>query len=437
VSAPSRNARAAAAGVIAAVLGKGESLATALAPALARVPAADRALVQELCYGTLRWHLRLDALLSRLLSRGLKPADLDLRALLLTGLYQLLYMRVPSYAAVTETVDAVRALGKGWAAGLANGVLRNAQRRADELTAQVDRDDSAALAHPRWLLDALRADWPEDVAQVTEANNTRPPMTLRVNLRRQSRDDYAARLAAAEFPCRALPEVASALTLERPVDVAALPGFADGCASVQDAAAQLAAVLLEPETGQRVLDACAAPGGKTAHILEHAPDLATVVAVDIDAPRLDRVRENLERLGLQAQLCAGDAAVPEGWWDGVPFERILLDAPCSATGVIRRHPDIKTLRRADDLQALTRTQARLLDALWPLLAPGGMLLYATCSVLKRENTDQIDAFLRRQPDAAERAVDVPWARACEHGSQILPGDAGMDGFYYARLVKAQ
>ncbi len=436
MSAAARNARAAAAGVIAAVLGKGESLSTALAPALVRVPAADRPLVQELCYGTLRWQLRLDAILKRLLKRGLKASDLDLRALLLVGLYQLIYMRVPPYAAVTETVNAVRALGKPWAAGLANGVLRNAQRQADRLTAEVDRDETAALSHPRWLLDALRADWPGQFAQVVEAANARPPMTLRVNLRRQRREAYMGRLAEAGHTCRPVAEVASALTLDKPVDVAALPGFADGCASVQDAAAQLAAFVLDARAGDRVLDACAAPGGKTAHILEHAPDLAALVAVDIDAERLGRVRENLDRLGLQAALQAGDAADTGTWWDGVPFQRILLDAPCSATGVIRRHPDIKALRRAGDLDALTATQARLLDALWPLLAPGGMLLYATCSVLKRENTDQVDAFLRRHADAAERPIDAAWGHACGHGRQILPGDAGMDGFYYARLVKA-
>jgi len=432
-----RKPRAAAARAVRAVLEQGRSLSDCLPPLLDALPVRDRGLAQELAYGTLRWYRRLDALLDTFLDKPLKRKDGDLRALLLVGLYQLLYLDTPAHAAVNETVAAVPG-SKRWARGLVNGVLRSAQREADARLEALDDNAGVRLSHPDWLLEAWRRDWGDALAErIAAANNARPPMVLRVNRRRMSRDDYLARLVVAGIEARALPEP-DAVQLARPLPVAELPGFAEGEVSVQDAAAQWAAELLEPAPGQRVLDACAAPGGKTAHIAEREPGLAALVALDVDAERLGRVRDNLQRLGLVADCVQGDAAQPGDWWDGQPFDRILLDAPCSATGVIRRHPDIKWLRRASDIEALARTQAVMLDALWPLLAPGGMLLYATCSTLRSEDDCQLTAFLDRTPAARIRPVGQPAEAEVTQGWQLLPGEGlppGHDGFYYARLER--
>ncbi len=427
------NPRALAARVLVKVLDEGRSLSTALPPALEQAAPADRALLQALCYGSLRWQPRLEALLGQLLQQPLKAREREVHALLLLGLFQLLEMDLPQHAAVDTTVEAARALKKEWAVRLVNGVLRNFLRRRETLLAALEADPVAAFAHPRWLVQALREAWPDDWQRVLAANNARAPMTLRVNRRRLARTDYLARLAEAGIEAEAHPHAPDALVLATPCDVHALPGFDDGLVSVQDAAAQLAADLLDLRPGQRVLDACAAPGGKTGHMLEREAGLSEVVALDADAGRLRRVDENLQRLGLAATLLAADAGDPEAWWDGRPFDRILLDAPCSATGVIRRNPDIKALRRADDIGALASEQGRLLDALWPLLAHDGMLVYATCSVLPAENHRQVAAFLARRDDAEERPIGASWGRACVHGRQILPGAAEMDGFYYACL----
>lgn len=428
--------RVAAARTLAAVLGDRRSLDSALPDGLGGLAqGADRALLQELCYGVVRWHGRLEAVARRLLRKPFKRRDGDVHALLLVGLYQLIYLRIPAYAAVTETVAASRALGKPWAAGLLNGVLRNYQRHAQELLRATDAGDVAAFSHPHWLLERLRQDWPQHWRAIAAANNERAPMTLRVNACRQSRAEYELALQAEDLAAHSVDYAADGLVLEQAVDVGRLPGFAAGAVSVQDGAAQLAADLLDPGAGMRVLDACAAPGGKTAHMLERANGLAAMLAVDIDAERLRRVSDNLARLELKADLRQGDAAHPQTWWDGRSFERILLDAPCSATGVIRRHPDIKLLRRDQDIDALATRQAAMLDALWPLLTPGGMLLYATCSVLRAENVQQVSRFLLQHADAQESPIDAAWGHACEHGRQILPGQHGMDGFYYARLEK--
>jgi 16S rRNA (cytosine967-C5)-methyltransferase len=429
-------ARVAAAKVIAAVHG-GRSLSAELPMALQQVPSRDRPLVQELCYGVLRWFPRLEALAARLLSRKLKARDRDVQALILAGLYQLLHMRLAAHAAVDETVKAARALGKPWAAGLVNAVLRGFLRERERLTEELDRGDEAvALAHPRWLYERLRADWPQEYRAVLEANNAHPPMVLRVNRLKTERPDYLRRLEEEGHRAQPAPYTEDGVVLERPVDVTNLPGFSEGWVSVQDGAAQLAAPLLGAQPGARVLDACAAPGGKAGHILEREPSVE-LTALDMDGARLLRVQENLARLGLSACSVQGDATAPAGWWDGRPYAAILLDAPCSATGVIRRHPDIKLLRRAEDIAALAEVQQRILEALWALLEPGGhVLLYATCSVLREENEQQIARFLAAHPDARERSVEAPWGRACRHGRQILPGEAGMDGFYFALLEKA-
>ena len=381
-------------------------------------------------FGALRWHQRLEWQTARLLTKPLKPGQLELGALLEVGLLQLQEMRIPEHAAVSATVDAAALLGSRDAASLVNAVLRRFQRERAALDAALAADDEARLSHPRWLLEQLAHDWPDDWQRICAANNSPAPMWLRVNERRTTRGDYLARLKAAGFGARADEEVATAIVLDAPQPVDVLPGFAAGDASVQDVAAQRAAGFLDLAPGQRVLDACAAPGGKTGHILESCPGLDEVWALDRDARRLARVRANLDRLQLPARLVAGDATRPEGWWDGRPFDRILLDAPCSAVGVIRRHPDIKVLRRPEDVARAVVLQSRLLRALWPLLAPRGRLVYATCSVLRSENDAQIAAFL-----STAEASEGP-GTAQLSGCQSLPGDADGDGFYYACLLKS-
>jgi 16S rRNA (cytosine967-C5)-methyltransferase len=432
------NPRAIAARIIDQVC-QGRSLSQAL-DEIPSVASAQRPLIQEIGYGTLRDYPRLSRLAEGLLKKPLKTKDGDLHALLLVGLYQLTAMRVPVHAAVSETVAATTALKKPWARGLVNGVLRNFLRHREQCLASLETDETAHWAHPRWLIDAIREAWPGQWQAILAANNRRPPMCLRVNTARIDVDEYLARLVAADCPARRRGFAPAAVELERPVDVSELPGFARGQVSVQDEAAQLAAGLLQLAPGQRVLDVCAAPGGKTGHILETAE--VELVAVDVAPVRLEKVAENLTRLGQRAQLIAGDATRPAAWWDGRLFDRILLDVPCSATGVIRRHPDIKLLRRPADIQTLLTLQTHILDATWPLLRPGGILLYATCSVLPQENAQQVMAFVARQTDAQALTIDAGWGHAVEIGRQILPGDnvganeaGGMDGFYYACLTK--
>ncbi|MCP5142613.1 MAG: 16S rRNA (cytosine(967)-C(5))-methyltransferase RsmB [Chromatiales bacterium] len=424
--------------VVADILRGRSSLSALLPPALARLgDARDRGLLQELAYGTLRHQPRLAFLARQLLQKPLKERDQDIQALILLGLYQLREMRVPEHAALSATADAAREFGKEWAVSLINAVLRNYQRGADALNAKAADDQAAQLGHPVWLLKRLREDWPEHWRGIVAHGNQSPPLTLRVNLRRGDVASYHARLAKADIESSLNPHAAAALTLDRAVDVDLLPGFREGDASVQDAAAQLVPGLMNLEPGQRVLDACAAPGGKTGHLLEAAD--VDLLALDIDAQRTERIRENLDRLRLHADIRVGDAAAPDTWWDGKPFDRILLDAPCSGSGVIRRHPDIKVLRRAADIPSLAERQGRLLNALWPTLAPGGELLYVTCSVLNAENSAVTEAFLAHHDDAEARPIDAEWGHAQPVGRQTLPGehgdDWGMDGFYFARLRK--
>mgnify|MGYP001818303418 FL=1 len=430
------DARACAARAVHAVTAHGRSLADALPEAMHKeTDSRQRALIQELSYGTLRWYFRLDVLLQQLLKKPLKQRDADIRCLLLTGLYQLSQLAMPQRVAVNETVQATKALQKDWARGLVNGVLRNYQRQAEALEGRVDNTVEFRFAHPQWLAQMLQADWPDAWQAVLDANNERPPFSLRINPQRLTREEYLEELVARSLEARSLPHTATGILLARPVPVESLPGFAEGFVSVQDGAAQLAAGLLDANPGQRVLDACAAPGGKTAHILESTPNVAHLTALDIDARRLERIDENLSRLALRATLQQGDAGEPSAWWDGLQYDRILLDAPCSATGVIRRHPDIKVLRQPEDVATLVSRQAHMLRALWPLLSPGGMLLYCTCSVLSDENSRQIESFLGSKTGATELPIDAAWGRECAHGRQVLPGDNEMDGFYFACLRK--
>ena len=441
------NVRAAAAQVLADVVRKGKSLSQVLPIASEKlVEKSESALLQEFCYGVLRQYYGLQAYTDLLLKKPFKDKDADIYCLLLIGLYQLMYMRIPEYAAVTETVNASRALKKNWASGLLNAVLRNFQREQDSLSEKINQMDSALYAHPDWLLQQIRSDWPENWRAIVDSNNHRAPMSLRVNIHRHKRDEYGRQLVATEIPFSNAIHADAGIILKQPVDIEQLPGFFDGSVSVQDTAAQLAATLLDVGKGMRVLDACAAPGGKTAHILELEPQLEKLVAVEIDPARMVRVSENLQRLSLEnlslgnsdstVSLLQGDASRPETWWDNQSFDRILLDAPCSATGVIRRHPDIKLLRRAEDIKELAKRQAQMLDSLWPLLKAGGMLLYSTCSIMRRENDYQIQDFLKRQPDARERIIQADWGHTCDVGRQIFPGeDDDMDGFYYVCLEK--
>ncbi|MFJ4458181.1 16S rRNA (cytosine(967)-C(5))-methyltransferase RsmB [Pseudomonas sp. NPDC089392] len=429
------NPRLAAARALAAVLSGKASLNSSLPAQLDKVDERDRGLTQDLAFGTARWQPRLDLLAAQLLQKPFKAADADVQALLLVGLYQLFYTRIPAHAAIGETVGCADKLKKPWAKGLLNAVLRRAQREGEELLAGMERDPVVRTAHPRWLQKSLKAFWPEQWEAICAANNAHPPMILRVNRRHHSRDAYLALLTEAGVGASACQYSRDGIVLAEACDVRGLPGFAEGWVSVQDEAAQLSADLLELAPGQRVLDACCAPGGKTCHLLEAEPGLAHMTAIDLEAKRLTRVRENLDRLQLDAELIACDARDTANWWDGKPFQRILLDAPCSATGVIRRHPDIKLTRQADDIPALATLQGELLDALWPTLEVGGMLLYATCSSLPTENTEVIDAFLARTPGARELDLATEAGLRQPHGRQLLAQEGGHDGFYYAKLIK--
>ena len=429
------NIRAVAARTLQKVSYQGESLSDALqhSSVLALAP-ADRAWVQNACYGCVRWHGRLGAILRQLLAKPMKASDRDIECLLRLGLYQLLYQRTPDHAAVHETVQAVRGLKKQWASKLVNGVLRGFLRQRESLLAEIEQVPTARYSFPPWLTAAIQQAWPADWEAILQASNEHPPLTLRVNTLQTQSAHYLQVLQTAGLPATATVHAAQGVELQTAVPVKELPEFDAGHVSVQDAAAQQAAALLPCQAGQRVLDACAAPGGKTCHLLERYPDI-DLVALDSSATRLIQVHENLTRLGLEATVKAADAAELDCWWDGQAFDCILLDAPCSATGVIRRHPDIKLLRKQKDVAVLQQEQAKLLSKLWQTLQPGGYLLYATCSILPEENNLQVEAFLRDHTDAIHCNIDVAWGRALSVGRQILPGEAGMDGFYYALLQK--
>ena len=430
--------RAVAAEVVDAVANGGQSLTVAIAENEQRLAAGDRPLLRMLCYGSLRNYWQLQDWIGQLLKTPLRKRDRVVNALLAVGLYQITEMRIPDHAVVSETVEAVRALRRPKLAGLMNACLRRFVR--DGIAATAAKEDTVKWSHPRWLIDRVRTDWPQDWQAVLGANNDRAPMFLRVNALRTTAHDYLACLSAVDIGAELVDGCPNALRLSEPRPVEELPGFFDGDVSVQDAAAQLAAPWLLRGIEGPVLDACAAPGGKSGHLLEVGGPGITLTAVDSDESRVPGIEENLARLGLPATIIAGDASNPEEWWDGEPFSAILLDAPCSASGVIRRHPDIKLLRRESDIGRLARLQAAILGALWPLLAPGGRLLYVTCSVLAAENDEVVGAFLKNVADAGEDDVlpnnnirDLMRRKAC--GYQILPGTAGMDGFYFAALTK--
>jgi 16S rRNA (cytosine967-C5)-methyltransferase len=393
----------------------------------------DRALLMALLSEGSRWWLRFDAAIDGLLEKPLRHKDPAIHALLVLGLVQLEILQLQDYAAVAATVEATRSLKRPQLAGLVNAVLRRWQRERETLNARLDAKPQTRHAHPAWLADALARDWPQQAEAVMLADNGEPPLMLRVNRQRSERQSMIERLQAAGHAASAHPWLADALVLPHSTDVTRLPGFEDGAFAVQDGAAQVAADLADLHDGLRVLDACAAPGGKACHLLERAA--IDLTALEIDASRAERIRQNLMRLRLDAKLVIGDAGAPAGWWKRQPFDRILIDAPCSATGVLRRRPDVRLHRRESDIAAMHAQQQRILSALWPLLAPGGRLVYITCSVLRAENEAIVKAMLAAHADAQAVEFSLPVGQAASVGWQILPGDGDLDGMYYAVLRK--
>lgn len=427
--------RAAAAQVISQILGAKGSLSSLLPTISTKIADNDRALLQELCFGTCRFYPQLHAYTECLLDKPLRAKDADVQALLLLGLYQLLHTRIPDHAAIGETVEVTRDIKKPWATKLVNGVLRSFQRDKHKIDDLLAENRAFSSNHPAWMEAMISKCWPEQFDALIAANNQHPPFSLRLNIHKIARDNYLQLLRDMGISASPTPFSPYGITLEQACDPRKLPHFAEGWLSVQDEAAQLSADLLELSANMRVLDACSAPGGKTGHLLEVAPTLK-VTALDADERRLGRVRENLARLDVNAHVICGDGTLPADWWDGEPYDRILLDAPCSATGIIRRHPDIKVLRTPEELDKLGELQQQLLKNLWPLLKPGGVLLYATCSIMPKENTRVIEAFLARQKDASCDQLEAEWGLAQPCGRQLLPQLDGHDGFYYARLRKS-
>ena len=426
--------RASAAHIIFSVAHDGLNLDDAFEKHLKHSEQTSHAFIKAMCFGVLRFYPRLLFFLSHLLDKPVRNKEKIVECLLLAGIFEIYYMQTPSHACVSEMVKAGLDLKKTWAKGLINAVLRSALREQQSLQQLAANNEGARAAHPKWLIKLFKQHWPSEYNTIIDANNQAGPFTLRVNLQKITRDDYLALLEQKGIAAATCIHSPAGLQCDAAVEVSELPGFAEGLVSVQDQAAQLAASLLASQPGERILDACAAPGGKTAHLLETGADI-DVTAIDISGSRLRKVSENLRRLGLAAAIKQGDAQEPNSWWDQKPFDRILLDAPCSATGVIRRHPDIKLLRRPQDIENLLQSQAQMLSTLWPLLKTGGMLLYSTCSILAEENDQQIQQFIQNNKDARDHIIGTDWGQARPHGRQILPGEDGMDGFYYTLIYK--
>ncbi|MDF2530412.1 MAG: rsmB [Gammaproteobacteria bacterium] len=425
------NARAIAAAILSDVLLNKHSLQQIFSQKTLHLDKADSAFVQALVYGVLREYGNLLGILKCLMDKPLKAKDQDIAILISIGLYQLMAMRVPEHAAVSETVNAAKVIGKQWATGLINGILRRFSREKEATLAKAHL--SPEQSHPAWLVSKLKTAWPEHYKQILQQNDQAPPMHLRANQQKSTQAAYLELLAGLNIEAKASVLSPAGITLEQPVDVTKLPHFADGWVSVQDVAAQQAAYLLNAQPDMEILDACAAPGGKTAHILEREPSLR-LLAIDQDETRLKRVEDNLARLGLNAEIITADAGKND-WWDNKAFDRILIDAPCSATGVIRRHPDIKWLRQPQDIANLAKLQLSILKNLWSMLKPGGILVYATCSVLPDENDQVISQFLKQEPNATALSLEFSTGIATQHGWQFFPEHMGPDGFYYSKLSK--
>ncbi len=431
----------------------GQSLSAVQAHTIDKLEdARDRGLANEIVNGVLRWRWQLEFFVSRLVKKPLKNKDLDVQLVLLMAVYELKECRTPDYAVINESVELVRKSGKKWAAGLVNAVLRGFTREKEKLISSIN-DDQVEYSHPVWMLKKIKNDWPEDHSygwqRILNANNQRPAFWLRVNQQQSNASQYQQLLNDLDIGSEASALADHALKLSRGIDVRLLPGFAEGSVSVQDVGAQLVAQLLDASAGHRVLDLCAAPGGKTCHILERYGSIDKLTAVEFDEQRMQRVTENLQRLRLsdavmddpRVELIVGDAREYRSWWDGKLFDRILIDAPCSASGVIRRHPDIKTLRRESDIEPLVKMQSEILLSAWQMLAPGGEMLYVTCSIFKDENQNQMANFLAHigdvDNDAAEIKIKTDWGVSCNYGRQLFPGESDADGFYFCKLKKLQ
>ncbi|MFD1382957.1 16S rRNA (cytosine(967)-C(5))-methyltransferase RsmB [Rhodanobacter aciditrophus] len=417
------------------------SLSTHLNKHIGEVAGDQQGLVKELCFGVCRFYPQLNSVALSLLTKPFEEKDFDVYATLLMGLYQITHMNTPDHAAVNESVELCRQLNKDWATKLMNAILRRYQREQDEIFESLEAQPSVEYNLPKWLVKRLLKHWDADFEQILEATNAHPPMCLRVNTAKVSRETYSKMLSEEGIVSHETPFSDSGLYLEKAASVNALPKFFDGFSSVQDESAQLAAMILAPEKDERILDACAAPGGKTGHLLEREAGL-DLTAVELESWRLERIEANLERLGLSAKLICGDASATQDWWDGNAFDKILLDAPCSATGVIRRNPDIKINRKPGDIDALAGIQKSILEATWKTLKQGGYLLYATCSLMPEENEQQIAAFLEANSDAEEAPLNLLNAKVnssigkqVSHGVQIFPDHKGQDGFYYCLLKK--
>ncbi|PHM46758.1 16S rRNA (cytosine(967)-C(5))-methyltransferase RsmB [Xenorhabdus miraniensis] len=424
------NLRSIAAKAITQVLEQGQSLSTVIPEMQQRISDKDKALLQELCFGVMRVLPQLEWFINQLMEKPLKGKQRIFHYLIMVGIYQLIYTRIPAHAVLAETVNGAITLKRPQLKGLINGVLRQFQRQQQELIERANNHISQYL-HPKWLLERIQKAYPHNWQNIVDANNQKPPMWLRVNQFHHTANEYLALLEEANIEAELDKDHPNAIRLLIPRPVNTLPGFDKGWVTIQDRSAQGCAELLTPCNEESILDLCAAPGGKTTHILEIAPK-SKVLAIDIDEQRIKRVNENLQRLNLHAVVKTGDGRLPHKWATDEQFDRILLDAPCSATGVIRRHPDIKWLRRSDDIEQLATLQSEILDAIWPYLKKNGTLVYATCSILPQENSDQIKAFLKRHSDAE---LSSETGTQEKPGTQIIPEITGGDGFFYARLTK--
>ncbi len=426
--------RATAAQIINDVVVNRHSLTKLLERIIAKeIDSRNRAMLQDLCFGVLRWYQLLERYLEQLIEKPIKPKDAELKQLLLIGLYQIIYQQTPNHAAVSECVNACDDLKKTWAKKLVNAVLRRFIREQESIENKLHSQDS--FSHPAWLIKQLKSDWPEQFQNILNGNQLQAPLTLRINQTKISRDDYLNTLEHASIEATETKHSLYGIHLNKSIDIKKLPGYEEGLFSVQDEAAQFAAILLDIEKDQRVLDACAAPGGKTTHCLESQVELTELIALDNNPQRIKRVEENLNRLSLEATTIVGDASKPNIWWDNKLFDRILLDVPCTASGIIRRHPDIKFLRQEQDIAKVISEQTTLLENIWPLLKPNGKLLYSTCSVFKAENDQQIQLFLKQHEDAQLKPIDVTWGNKTQCGVQVFPGQDNMDGFYYSCIIK--
>ena len=395
----------------------------------------DSSLIKEMLFGTFRWYIQLEYILDQLVEKPLKKKDRLLKHLIIIGLYQLIYMRIPNHAVVSETVETCEKISMGWAKGLVNAILREYIREEKKIGLMIQKDEAIKFAHPAWLINKIKADWPSNWEEILIANNEHPPMFLRVNKLHNNRKYYIDKLKEARIEGVETEHSPHGVLLKEPANIEKLPGFSKGDSSVQDLAAQLAIGLLDLKPNHRVLDACAAPGGKTSHILESEPKIESLTAIEKDKIRAKRLYNTLDRIGLRAHVKVEDIINTDKWWDGKKFDRIILDAPCSATGVIRRHPEIRLLRTMDQIIKINKLQTKLLTTLWSTLRDDGLLLYATCSIFKQENRDLIKDFVNNHSNCGLKTIIKEWGVDTGYGRQILPGQDNMDGFFYACLTK--